>query len=84
MNISERLVTDATPLLGLLKRSLTRVMSAFLEEWGVTLHGLRHSHASHMLTSNIQPKVVQERLGHLIPNMRGMPPTRLTGCFAPP
>lgn len=64
-------------------RSLTHVMSAFLEEWGVTLHGLRHSHASHMLASNIHPKVVQERLGHssiaitmdiyshLMPNMQG-------------
>ena len=64
-------------------RSLTHVMSAFLEEWGVTLHKLRHSHASHMLASNIHPKVVQERLGHssiaitldiyshLMPNMQG-------------
>lgn len=33
-------------------------------EWGVTLHGLRHSHASHMLASNVHPKIVQERLGH--------------------
>jgi integrase len=64
-------------------RSLTHVVSAFLKEWGVTLHGLRHSHASHMLASNIHPKVVQERLGHssiaitmdiyshLMPNMQG-------------
>ncbi|MGZ5866973.1 MAG: tyrosine-type recombinase/integrase [Xanthobacteraceae bacterium] len=28
------------------------------------LHGLRHSHASHMLASNVHPKIVQERLGH--------------------
>lgn len=53
------------------------------KEWRVTLHGLRHSHASHMLASNIHPKIVQERLGHssiaitmdiyshLIPNMQG-------------
>lgn len=46
-------------------------------------HGLRHSHASHMLASNIHPKIVQERLGHssiaitmdiysyLMPNMQG-------------
>lgn len=47
----------------------------------VTLHGLRHSHASHMLTPNIHPKIVQERVGHssiamdiyshLMPNMQG-------------
>ena len=64
-------------------RSLTHVVSEFLKEWKVTLHGLRHSHASHMLASNIHPKVVQERLGHssiaitmdiyshLMPNMQG-------------
>jgi integrase len=40
------------------------VVSAFLKEWKVTLHGLRHSHASHLLASNIHPKIVQERLGH--------------------
>lgn len=45
-------------------RSLTHVMSAFLKEWRITLHGLRHSHASHMLASNVHPKIVQERLGH--------------------
>jgi integrase len=72
--------TDGEPVQ---PRSLTHVMSAFLEEWGVTLHGLRHSHASHLLASNIHPKVVQERLGHssiaitmdiyshLMPNMQG-------------
>lgn len=64
-------------------RSLTHVVSAFLKEWGVTLHGLRHSHASHMLAARVHPKVVQERLGHssiaitmdiyshLMPNMQG-------------
>jgi integrase len=64
-------------------RSLTHVMSAFLEEWGVTLHKLRHSHASHMLAAKVHPKIVQERLGHssiaitmdiyshLMPNMQG-------------
>jgi integrase len=30
----------------------------------VRFHDLRHSHATHMLSSNIHPKVVQERLGH--------------------
>jgi integrase len=52
---------DGSPLQ---PRSLTNVVSAFLKEWKVTLHGLRHSHASHMLASNIHPKIVQERLGH--------------------
>ena len=28
------------------------------------LHGLRHSHASHLLAENVHPKIVQERLGH--------------------
>lgn len=28
------------------------------------MHKLRHSHASHMLASNVHPKIVQERLGH--------------------
>ncbi|WP_346657128.1 tyrosine-type recombinase/integrase [Bradyrhizobium sp. BRP56] len=56
-------------------------MSDFLRGWDVTLHSLRHRHASHMLASNIHPKVVQKRLGHssvaitmdlshLMPNMQ--------------
>ena len=64
-------------------RTLTRAVSKFLKQWGVTLHKLRHSHASHLLAANIHPKVVQERLGHssiaitmdiyshLMPNMQG-------------
>jgi integrase len=39
-------------------------VSKFLKKWGVTLHKLRHSHASHMPASNVHPKIVQERLGH--------------------
>jgi integrase len=39
-------------------------VSAFLKEWGITQHRLRHSHASDMLASNVHPKIVQERLGH--------------------
>jgi integrase len=39
-------------------------MSEFLKEWGVTLHKLRHSHASHMFAAKVLPKIVQERLGH--------------------
>jgi integrase len=30
----------------------------------VTFHGLRHSHASHLLRTGAHPKIVQERLGH--------------------
>lgn len=30
----------------------------------VTLQGLRHGHATHLLEAAIQPKIVQERLGH--------------------
>lgn len=72
--------SDGSPLQ---PRSLTHVVSAFLKEWKMTLHGLRHSHAGHMLASNIHPKIVQERLGrssiaitmdidsHLMPNMQG-------------
>lgn len=64
-------------------RSVTRAVSGFLKKWGITLHKLRHSHASHMLASNVHPKIVQERLGHssiaitmdiyshLMPNMQG-------------
>jgi len=38
-------------------------VSAFLKEWKMTLHGLRHSHAGYMLASNIHPKIVQEAPG---------------------
>jgi integrase len=63
--------------------SLTHAASEFLKDWKITLHSLRHSHASHMLASKIHPKIVQERLGHssiaitmdiyshLMPNMQG-------------
>ena len=47
-------------------RSLTHAISSFLKTQGsaVRLHGLRHSHASHLLAENVHPKIVQERLGH--------------------
>lgn len=47
-------------------RSLTRAVTNFIKARGgkVRLHGLRHSHASHMLASNVHPKIVQERFGH--------------------
>ena len=31
---------------------------------GISLHSLRHAHATIMLQQNIHPKIVQERLGH--------------------
>ena len=66
-------------------RSLTRAITKFMKTRGanVRLHGLRHSHASHLLAQNIHPKIVQERFGHssiavtmdiyshLMPNMQG-------------
>jgi integrase len=47
-------------------QSLTDVVSRFMKGQGsgVRLHGLRHSHASHLLAENVHPKIVQERLGH--------------------
>jgi integrase len=47
-------------------QSLTDVVSRFMKEQGsaLRLHGLRHSHASHLLAENVRPKIVQERLGH--------------------
>ncbi|MGB8827386.1 MAG: site-specific integrase, partial [Pseudolabrys sp.] len=47
-------------------QSLTDVISRFMKGQGssVRLHGLRHSHASHLLAENVHPKIVQERLGH--------------------
>jgi len=74
-------------------RSLTHVMSEFLKEWGVTLHKLRHSHASHMFAAKVHPKIVQERLGHssiaitmdiyshLMPNMQGEAAAAVDGAL---
>lgn len=30
----------------------------------LTIHGLRHTHATHLLSAGVNPKVVSERLGH--------------------
>jgi integrase len=74
-------------------RSLTHVMSAFLKQWNVTLHKLRHSHASHMLAAKVHPKIVQERLGHstiaitmdiyshVMPNMQGEAAAAVDAAF---
>jgi integrase len=54
---------DGTPIQ---PRSLTHRITNFMKrrEGQVRLHGLRHSHASHMLAQNVHPKIVQERFGH--------------------
>jgi integrase len=54
---------DGSPLQ---PNSLTHAVTIFMKERGhkFRLHGLRHSHASHMLEANVHPKIVQERLGH--------------------
>jgi integrase len=54
---------DATPLQ---PNSITHSVSTFMKKRGskVRLHGMRHSHATHMLAANIHPKIVSERLGH--------------------
>jgi integrase len=74
-------------------RSVTRALNRFLKEWNIKLHGLRHSHASHMLASNVHPKIVQERLGHssiaitmdiyshLMPNMQGEAAAAVDGAL---
>jgi integrase len=47
-------------------RALSQAVRYFMRARGikVRLHGLRHSHASHMLAAGVHPKVAQERLGH--------------------
>ena len=62
----ETLVVTQPDGSGLQPRSLTHAVSAFMKSRGnkVRLHGLRHSHASHLLAENVHPKIVQERLGH--------------------
>jgi integrase len=66
--------------------SIGRAFRTFLRRHGlrqIRFHDLRHSHASHLLASNLHPKIVQERLGHrsigitldtyshVMPNMQG-------------
>jgi len=54
---------DGSPLL---PNSLTYSVVQFMKGRGskLRLHGLRHSHASHLLAANVHPKIVQERFGH--------------------
>jgi integrase len=47
--------------------SIVRAFQTFLRHHHlprIRFHDLRHSHATHMLASNVHPKIVQERLGH--------------------
>jgi integrase len=48
--------------------SLTHEFARFMKDKSmpprVRFHELRHSHATHMLSSGVHPKVAQERLGH--------------------
>ncbi len=47
--------------------ALTHDFQAIVRKSGLphlTLHGLRHAHATMLLTAGIHPKVVSERLGH--------------------
>jgi integrase len=48
-------------------RSLGKSSVSFMRDCGVsegTFHTLRHTHATHLLMARIDPKTVQERLGH--------------------
>lgn len=51
----------------LLPAAVTHVFKRIARKLGfdaMTFHSLRHTHATHMLQKDIQPKVVMERLGH--------------------
>jgi integrase len=54
---------DGAPMV---PESLTHEFARLVGSMGqrVTFHGLRHSHASHLLRTGAHPKIVQERLGH--------------------
>jgi integrase len=46
---------------------VTQAFARIVREAGLphlTLHGLRHAHATLLLTAGVHPKVVSERLGH--------------------
>jgi integrase len=79
----------------LLPNSLTYSMVQFMKRRGskLRLHGLRHSHASHLLAANVHPKIVQERFGHssvavtmdiyshLMPNVQADAAARIDEAF---
>ena len=48
-------------------RNLSRVFKRLIDSTNlpnVTLHGLRHSHITHLLKANVHPKIASERAGH--------------------
>jgi integrase len=48
-------------------RSVSQAFRKFIARHGlkkIRLHDLRHSHATHMLSAGVHPKIAQERLGH--------------------
>ncbi len=45
-------------------KSFERILGKAKPGTRVSLHGLRHSHASHLLKRDTNPKIVSERLGH--------------------
>ncbi len=47
-----------------LTHRFAEILSAVPELPRIRFHDLRHSHATHLLTSGVHPKVAQERLGH--------------------
>jgi integrase len=46
------------------RRTVSSAMSAVPYLSCITIKGLRHTHATHYLEAGVNPKVVQERLGH--------------------
>ncbi len=67
--MTEEDLVFAAPETGLppMPDSLTHAFTFYAKKAGlvgVTLHGLRHSHASIMLKEGVSLKVIQERLGH--------------------
>ena len=72
---------------------MRRWLGTDLTSSSLSAHSTRHSHASHLLASNIHPKIVQERLGHstiattmdiyshLMPNMQQDAVERVDDAF---
>jgi integrase len=76
---------------------LTRLWERFLGTTTlpqIRFHDLRHSHATHMLSSGVHPKIASERLGHatvgltldtyshVIPGMQADAVARIDAAFA--
>ncbi len=41
-----------------------RLLAEVSDQPRIRFHGLRHTHATHLLANSVHPKVAQERLGH--------------------